>query len=272
MQISKLKGGHMDPISKAAEFIADLRFAVRQEPQIPETIRPDNLAAGYAVQEGVVDRLLEKHGGRAVGYKVACTNKLAQELLGTDTPFYGRLLSPFVYQSPARLKARDFSMRVIEAEFSFQLAADLPQESAPYDRESVADAVAAVMPSIELVDTRYTVWTEVPLPSLISDNGCNSGWVQGKAIEEWHHIDLASHAVRLSVNGAEKLNGSGAAVLGHPLNSLVWLANTLCEQGKALKAGDLVSTGVCTDIYLAEPGDEIVADFGTLGVVEVSFS
>ena len=55
------------------------------------------------------------------------------------------------------------------------------------------------------------------------------------------------------------------------MNSLVWLANTLCEQGKMLKTGDLVSTGVCTDIYLAEPGDHIVADFGKLGIAEVSF-
>jgi 2-keto-4-pentenoate hydratase len=262
----------MDRISKAAEFIADLRFALRQEPQIPQTFRPENLAAGYAVQEGVVNRLLKKYDGRAIGYKVACTNKLAQELLGTDTPFYGRLLSPFAYQSPARLNARDFSMRVIEAEFSFQLAGDLPREGAPYDRESVADAVAAILPSIEIVDTRYTVWTAVPLPSLISDNGCNGGWVRGNATEAWRQLDLASHEVRLRVNGEEKLSGSGAAVLGHPLNSLVWLANTLCEQGKALKAGDLVSTGVCTDIYLAEPGDQIVADFGTLGTVAISFT
>ena len=261
----------MDQISKAAEFIADLRFAFRQAPQIPETFRPANPAAGYAVQEMVVDRLLEKSGGRAVGYKVACTNKLAQDLLGTDIPFYGRLLSPFVYQSPARVNAQDFSMRLIEAEFSFQLAVDLPREGAPYDRESAADAVGAILPSIELVDTRYTVWTKVAIPSLISDNGCNSGWIWGKAIESWRHIDLASHKVSLSVNGAEKLSGSSAAVLGHPLNSLVWLANTLCEQGKVLKAGDLVSTGVCTDVYLAEPGDQIVADFGALGTAEVSF-
>ena len=68
-----------------------------------------------------------------------------------------------------------------------------------------------------------------------------------------------------------KLSGSGAAVLGHTLNSLAWLANTLCEQGKQLKADDLVSTGVCTDIYLAEPSDNIVADLGTLGAAEVSF-
>ncbi len=260
----------MDKISKAAEFIADLRFALRQEPQIPETFRPKNIAEGYAVQEKVVERLLEKNGGRAVGYKVACTNKLAQDLLGTDTPFYGRLLSPFVYQSPARTNAGDFSMRVIEAEFSFLLSTDLSREGAPYDRQTVSEAVAAILPSIEIVDTRYTSWTEVPLPSLISDNGCNSAWVQGSATEEWRHIDLVSHAVRLSVNGEETLGGTGAAVLGHPLNSLVWLANTLCDQGKALKAGDLVSTGVCTDIYLAEPGDHIIADFGSLGSVELS--
>jgi 2-keto-4-pentenoate hydratase len=261
----------MDRIPKAADFIADLRFALRQEPQIPESFRPEDIAAGYAVQEGVVDRLLQKYGGRAVGYKVACTNKLAQELLGTDTPFYGRLLSPFAHQSPARMSAQDFSMRVIEAEFSFQMAEDLHREGIPYDRESVAEAVAAILPSIEIVDSRYTVWTEVPLPSLIADNGCNSAWVRGNATEEWRHLDLVSHQVWLKVNGAEKLSGTGAAVLGHPLNSLAWLANTLCEKGQSLKAGDLVSTGVCTDIYLAEPGDQIVADFGALGEVEISF-
>jgi len=261
----------MDPISQAARFIADLRFLLRQEPEIPEAFRPQHPASGYAVQEAVVERLLQKTGGRAVGYKVACTNRLAQELLGTDTPFYGRLLSPFVYQSPARVNARDFSMRIIEAEFAFQLAEDLPREGAPYDRKSAAEAVAAMLPSIELVDSRYTVWTEVSLPSLISDNGCNGGWVQGKPAEAWRHIDLAAQTVRLQVNGEEKLSGSGAAVLGHPLNSLAWLANTLCEQGKALKAGDLVSTGVCTDVYKAVPGDRIVADFGVLGSVEVSF-
>jgi 2-keto-4-pentenoate hydratase len=52
------------------------------------------------------------------------------------------------------------------------------------------------------------------------------------------------------------------------LNSLVWLANILCEQGNQLKAGDLVSTGVCTDIYFTESVDHIVADFGSLGIAE----
>ena len=67
-------GEFMDQISKAADFIAELRFSLQQTPQLPETFRPADTATGYAVQERVVDRLLEKKGGRAVGYKVACTN------------------------------------------------------------------------------------------------------------------------------------------------------------------------------------------------------
>ena len=262
----------MANISRAADFLAQLRFVLKQEIDIPQDIRPVDPLSGYAVQEELVSRLLSKKAGHIAGYKVACTNKLAQELLGVDAPFYGRLLSPFVYRSPAHLNAGNFCMRVIEAEFAFKLADDLPRAGAPYDADRVAAAVLAVMPAIEIVDTRYTDWTQVAVPSLIADNGCNGGWVQGPSCTDWQQFDLKTHPVDLIVNGEPKLKGFGSAVLGHPLNSLTWLANTLCEQGKFLRAGDLVSTGVCTDIYLAEPGDVLMADFGELGTVELTFS
>ena len=35
-----------------------------------------------------------------------------------------------------------------------------------------------------------------------------------------------------------------------------------------LKAGDIVSTGTCTGIDAIKPGDEVIADFGSLGRVE----
>jgi len=262
----------MENISKAADFIAQLRLTLKQEVDIPQDIRPADPISGYAVQEELVNRLLSLNAGHIAGYKVACTNKLAQELLGVDTPFYGRLLSPFVYQSPKHLNADNFSMRVIEAEFAFELADDLPRASAPYDTDRVAAAVSAVIPALEIVDTRYTDWTKVAVPSLIADNGCNGGWIQGPSCTEWQKFDLKTHQVDLIVNGEPKLRGYGSEVLGHPLNSLTWLANTLCEQGKFLKAGDLVSTGVCTNIYLAAPGDLLIADFGKLGTVELTFS
>ena len=38
-----------------------------------------------------------------------------------------------------------------------------------------------------------------------------------------------------------------------------------------LKSGDIITTGTACDIYNAEAGDEIVADYGSLGSVALSF-
>ncbi len=57
-----------------------------------------------------------------------------------------------------------------------------------------------------------------------------------------------------------------------PLNALAWLANELPKQGKSLRQGDRITTGVCTDrVPLAQPGDTVQADFGVMGRVESRF-
>ena len=65
--------------------------------------------------------------------------------------------------------------------------------------------------------------------------------------------------------------GSGAAVLGHPLNALEWLVNKLASHGRGLKAGEYITTGVTTDTYMASAGDLVRADFGPVGAVELTF-
>jgi 2-keto-4-pentenoate hydratase len=60
--------------------------------------------------------------------------------------------------------------------------------------------------------------------------------------------------------------------LEHPLNALAWLANELPRGGRSLQAGEFVTTGTCTDVYTAQAGDEIRADFGALGSVEIELA
>jgi len=60
-------------------------------------------------------------------------------------------------------------------------------------------------------------------------------------------------------------------VLGHPLNALEWLVNSLGARGLGLKAGQYVTTGVTTEVYMAQRGDRIMADFGAVGAVELTF-
>jgi 2-keto-4-pentenoate hydratase len=189
-----------------------------------------------------------------------------------DGPFFGRLLSAFTFDSPARLDAGEFFMRVVEAEFGFRMARDLPPASTARTKEEVAAAVEGVLPGIEIVDSRFDSWTTVGAPSLIADNACNAAWVKGALLRDWRDIDLAAQTVRVFVNGNLLREGSGSAVLGHPLNALVWLANSLSDRGLGLKAGQYITTGVTTEVYMAERGDAIEADFGMVGKVELSFA
>lgn len=234
--------------------------------ELPAAARPATPQEGYRCQAQFVDKL-----GRTIGYKIACTNAIAQQFLSMPEPFYGRLLAASTFDSPAQLSAGGFFMRIIEAEFAFQFARDLPPSAQPLDREQIADALAGVLPGIEIVDSRFTSWTTVGAPSLIADNACHGAWIKGALLSDWRHLDLAAQAVELRVNGSVMQRGSGSAVLGHPLNALQWLVHRLHAQGIGLAAGDYVTTGVTTDIYDAQAGDHLLADFGPVGAVELQF-
>ena len=235
--------------------------------ELPAAARPGTTQEAYRSQAQFVEKL----GSRTIGYKIACTNAIAQRFLSMPEPFYGRLLAASTFDSPARLAAGDFFMRVIESEFAFQFASDLPPSTRPLDRDRIVGALAGVLPGIEIVDSRFNSWTTVGAPSLIADNACHGAWVKGALITNWRHLDLAAQAVELRVNGSVLQRGSGSAVLGHPLNALQWLVHRLHAQGIGLEAGDYVTTGVTTDIYDAQAGDRLIADFGPVGSVELQF-
>jgi 2-keto-4-pentenoate hydratase len=237
---------------------------------LPADVVPRSLAEGYEVQERLVRTLLDRSGGHPVGYKAACTNDLAQKALGVDGPFFGVLLSHSTHASPATLKASDFTVRCAEAEFGFEMAGDVPAGPV-YTAETIRDFIGAALPSIEVVDHRYHDWQAVGAPSLLADNAIHGAWVAGEPYADWRDLDFARHPVALVVNGGQTFPGSGAAVLGNPLSVVAWLANELPKFGRQLRRGDRVTTGVTTDIYLAEPGDRLVADFGPLGRVALEF-
>ena len=232
--------------------------------ELPAAARSGTPQEAYRCQALFVEQL-----GRTIGYKIACTNAIAQRFLSMPEPFYGRLLSASTFDSPARLPAGDFFMCIIESEFAFRFARDLPPAPRPLDRDQIADALAGVLPGIEVVDSRFHSWTTVGAPSLIADNACHGAWVKGALITNWRHLDLATQAVELRVNGNVARCGSGSAVLGHPLNALQWLVHRLHAQGIGLQAGDYVTTGVTTDIYDAQPGDHLIADFGPVGSIDL---
>ena len=75
--------------------------------------------------------------------------------------------------------------------------------------------------------------------------------------------------VVVDFRGGTITSNVGANALGDPLNVIEWTANHLSALRHGIKAGEVVSTGTCTGVTPVAPGETLIADFGTLGRVEV---
>jgi len=261
----------MSSLTLAAETLHDMRLNKRTVASLPPGAIPTSLAEAYRTQELLVRKFLDRLGGKIIGYKAAATNETAQRQMDVDGPFFGTLLSATSHRSLATLPASQFTLRIVEAEFGFEIGEDVPPSTKPYTAESIAPFVAFAIPAIEVVDHRYHDWRLVGAPSLAADNAIHGAWVEGDPIRDWRRYDLSRHTVNVLVNGQPWRIGSGANVLGHPLNVVAWLANELPLHGRQLRAGEKVSTGTTAEVYFASPSDHITADFGALGKAEVRF-
>jgi len=256
-----------DSAKQAAGLLAIARRRRRRLDHLPDSCRPATVDDGYAIQDALVAAL----GEPVVGWKLGSTSAKAQAVVGTREPFAARLLAPNVHPSPARIARDALFMRALEGEFAFRLARDLPPTAAPYTRETVAAAVAELVPAVEISDSRFNDWKAVGAPSLIADNGNEGAVVLGEPIGDWRALDLSVQRVSMMVNGRRVAEGTGAEALGDPLAALVWLANDRARRGGGLDRGQVIITGSCTGVFMAEPGDRVSADFGALGRVELRF-
>jgi 2-keto-4-pentenoate hydratase len=157
----------------------------------------------------------------------------------------------------------------VEAEFAFSMRDGLSARRTPYEHAEVAAAVAAVWPVLEICDTRLADWKAASIEEIIADNGFHGGLVVGRGVADWQSLGLARHEVALSINGAVCAKGASAAVLGEPFDGLIWIANDLARRGYALSAGDIVATGTWTGLHFVSAEAAVVADFGSLGRVEL---
>ena len=257
-----------DRTERAAALLVAARRDHAQLDALPEDLRPPGAAAAYAIQNAHVAAL----GARPAGWKVGATNAAAQAMLDWPEPFYGRLFAAETYESPATVEGSAFFRPGVEVEFAFRLARDLPASGAPWDREGVAAAVATVHPAIEIVDSRFSGGLRAGGLALIADNGAHGAFVSGPGIADWRERDLAALRTELRMNGKRVSEGSGANVLGHPLEPLIWLANARAAQGSGLAAGDIITTGsTCAQLGFPGAGDEAEARFAGLGTVSVRF-
>jgi 2-oxo-3-hexenedioate decarboxylase/2-keto-4-pentenoate hydratase len=264
----------MEPeaIDEAAKLLCAARLDGRRFAGLPPARRPVDEAEAYALQDVLHARLIAAGRGAVVGHKIGCTTPVMQRFLGIDNPCAGGVFGPTVQHDNGAFRHADFLRVGVECEIAVRLARDLPASRAPYDRDSVADAIGNCMAAIEIVDDRYEDYRALDAPTLIADDFFNAGCVLGEPLEAWRELDLAGLRGRMTINGAEVGTGEGSDILGHPLAALAWLANALAARGRHLAAGEFVLLGSVVETRWVEPGDLVEIEIEGLGKALAEFT
>lgn len=207
-----------------------------------------------------------------VGWKIAATSEMAQELLGMDGPSIGPVFKEHLYKPGDTLPARTEHGSAIECEIAFRMGADLPDDHI-VSFEDLLEATADAFIAVELVGCRFEGgFKGAGISVCISDFSFNGGLVCGPDIPGWMDMYLATVGAEITVNGEKGNAGKGDAVLGNPAFALQWAATEAYTIGMPLKKGDIVSTGTMTGVTPVKPGDEVMCDFGDLGQIPLTFA
>ncbi len=259
----------VDRVHQAARFLYDAHRARAKYEPIPESFAPRDINEAYDMQEASRELLAPERGAIA-GYKVALTTPVMQQMVGFGHPCSGAVFASVVHHSPVTVKGSDYVHLGAECEIAVLLARDLPAASAPFDREGVSGAVGALMPAFELVDDRGADYSDLFFLGVAADNAWNAGVVLGEPVTDWQGIDLVAASGAMTINGQPAGEGKGGDVLGHPLEALAWLANTLAQRGKSLKKDMIVMTGSIVSTKFLNQGDEVHFRIDTLGGVRLT--
>ena len=221
----------------------------------------------YAVQNEW-RRRAQENGRRLVGRKIGLTSKVMQEATGITEPDYGAIFADQVHENGSVIEHGQYSNVRIEVELAFVLKDEL---RGPHT--SIFDVLRAteyVVPALEILSSRIQMEGRT-IVDTISDNAALGGMVYGGNPVAPDSVDLRWISALLYRNETLEDTGVAAAVLNHPANGVVWLANKLSAHGDALEAGSIVLAGSFTKPMWVHPGDTVHADYGQLGAITCRF-
>lgn len=222
---------------------------------------PDlDAAAGYAVQRLSIQRRLNR-GERRIGIKMGLTSRAKMRQVGVTEVIWGRLTDAMRIEEGGEIALSGRVHPRVEPEIAFLLKKPLSGRVSP--AEALA-AVEAVAPAMEIIDSRYRDF-KFNLADVVADNASSSGLILGAPRPAG--TDIANLGIVMRFAGQPAQIGSSAAILGHPLRSLVVAARLVAEAGETLSSGDIVLAGAATEAVALRPGLHVRTDIQGLGSV-----
>ena len=234
-----------------AQELIELDEAPRLVRPFSEThpgLTPD---AGYAAAREVHARRIAR-GWKPVGRKIGFTNRTIWERYGVHEPIWGMVYDRTLVPPNTPVSLKTLAQPRIEPEILFKLKS-APRTSA---EDELLSCIEWMAHSVEIVQCHHPDW-KVTLPDCTADNGLHGRLIVGSGVPLEHPDELPKIEARLYKGSQLVDRGFGANVLGSPLVALGYLVELLAKQPEApaLRAGEIVSTGVLTDAHPVTPGE-----------------
>lgn len=250
----------MDRLAKYAETLDTAAREATATPQITPVDTAFTVAEAYQVQKLSVDRRLSR-GERRIGVKMGLTSRAKMQQVGVEEVAWGRLTDAMLVEEGSALSRARYVHPRVEPEVAFLMKAPLVGK---VTAAAALAAVEAIAPAMEIIDSRYENF-KFALEDVIADNTSSSGLVVGS----WHdpRIDFSNLGVILEIDGEVVQVGSTAAILGHPIRSLVAASRLVAEAGEQINAGDIVMAGGITAALNLSPGQTVRTTIQDIGAV-----
>lgn len=224
----------------------------------------------YAIQAAT----LRRRASPIVGFKLGYTSAAMRAQMNIAEPNYGVLTKDHLLnQQDGALDGYVPFEELIHPLIEPEIAILINQEisGAGHTRHTIQSHIEAVMPALEVVDTRYKEY-KFSLADNISDNSSGARVVLGAPKKLSQVDDLRLSGALLWSEGCLLDTGVGANSMGDPLASIAWLAGFLAQQELSIPTGSIIMTGSLTKSYPAKSKQTFLAEFGGLGYVKAYFS
>ncbi len=236
----------------------------------PSSERGFHLAAAYDVTDELMRRRISQ-GHEVTGRKIGLTNTASWDKLGLDAPVWGYMYSDTVHYAQngtLRLSPSGMAAPKLEPEIIFRWRGG---------EENLLDNIEWLALGYEVVDCHYPDWDFKPADA-VADFGLHAALVVGQPLvvtqkrKEGLEEALKNIRVTLYKEGEEVARGSGADVMGSPLNALGGLLSLLEERSDGLKPGDVVTTGTFATPTPVEAGESYTAVAEGVGLEPVEIT
>ncbi|MBS2023528.1 MAG: fumarylacetoacetate hydrolase family protein [Deltaproteobacteria bacterium] len=232
------------------EYARELDNALLEHRELPPLTQTHGAFSdedGYRIQaRGIA--LRAARGDVGIGWKMGLTSAAKRVQMNLKSSIHGVLTKEMRVRGS--LRAAEGVHPKIEPEIAFVLSRPLTGVAS---RQDAWACVAQVGCAMEILDSRFVGFKYFSLPDVIADDASSFRFVLADSLVDARAIDperLATAQMRMSIDGVVKQEAPGSAISGHPLESLVELAQQTAARGLTVPAGSIVLAGAAT---VAEP-------------------